>query len=56
MQAPLNSEWTEPPVLDSCNGHFGVTPDSNGQVVYHYHVTDGAPFTVGCFGPASPWR
>jgi len=38
--------------LDACNGHFGVTPDSNGEVVYHYHVTDAAPFTVGCLGPA----
>jgi hypothetical protein len=39
------------PVLDACNGHWGVTPDSNGKVVYHYHFTDTAPNTLGCYGP-----
>ena len=37
--------------LDACGGHFGATPDSGCQVVYHYHVQDRAPFTFGCFGP-----
>ena len=37
--------------LDACSGRYGVTPDSNGEVVYYYMVTDAAPFTVGCFGP-----
>jgi hypothetical protein len=40
------------PLLDACNGHFGPTPDSSGASVYHYHVTDAAPYTVGCFGPS----
>jgi hypothetical protein len=40
------------PSLDACGGHFGVTPDSNGKEVYHYHVQVKAPFTIGCFGPA----
>jgi len=40
------------PALDACNGHFGVTPDSSGASVYHYHTTDLPPFTVGCYGPA----
>eukprot|EP00935_MAST-01C_sp_MAST-1C-sp1_P000042 g42.t1 len=39
------------PLLDACGGSFGVTPDSNGEEVYHYHVQDSAPFTIGCFGP-----
>eukprot|EP00035_Acanthoeca_spectabilis_P007245 m.134300 g.134300 ORF g.134300 m.134300 type:complete len:1419 (+) comp13861_c0_seq2:60-4316(+) len=39
------------PALDACNGHFGYTPDSPNSIVYHYHVTLSAPFTVGCFGP-----
>jgi len=39
------------PKLDACGGHFGITPDSDGQVVYHYHVQDKAPFLFGCFGP-----
>jgi hypothetical protein len=30
-----------------------VTPDSNGASVYHYHVQDRPPFTIGCFGPAA---
>jgi len=40
------------PALDACNGHFGVTPDSNGQVIYHHHVAGLPPFVIGCFGPA----
>ena len=40
------------PKLDSCGGHFGVTPDSNGKKVYHYHVQTSPPFTIGCYGPA----
>jgi len=39
------------PQLDACGGHFGVTPDSNGASVYHYHVQNRVPFTIGCFGP-----
>lgn len=40
------------PALDACSAHFGVTPDSNGQVIYHHHVSGLAPFMVGCYGPA----
>jgi len=40
------------PYLDACGAHFGPTPDSNDHV-YHYHVQDKAPFTVGCHGPSS---
>jgi hypothetical protein len=40
------------PALDACNGHFGVTPESNGAVVYHHHVAGLPPFVIGCFGPA----
>jgi hypothetical protein len=39
------------PLLDACGGHFGRTPESPDADVYHYHVQDTAPFTVGCFGP-----
>jgi len=39
------------PHLDACGGHFGVTPDSAGKSVYHYHVQENAPFTFGCYGP-----
>jgi hypothetical protein len=39
------------PVLDACGGEFGVTPDSGGEVVYHYHVQLDPPFAVGCIGP-----
>jgi hypothetical protein len=41
------------PLLDACGGHFGPTPDSNGELVYHYHVQDKAPYTVGCHGPSA---
>ena len=39
------------PSLDACGGHFGVTPDSGGSVVYHYHIQSLPPFTIGCYGP-----
>eukprot|EP00039_Didymoeca_costata_P022706 m.347212 g.347212 ORF g.347212 m.347212 type:complete len:326 (+) comp31794_c0_seq1:89-1066(+) len=39
------------PLLDACGGHYGVTPESNGEIVYHYHVQDKPPFTFGCYGP-----
>ncbi len=41
------------PSLDACGGHFGVTPDSGGAVVYHHHVQTAPPFTVGCYGPSA---
>ena len=41
------------PALDACGGHLGVTPESSEAVVYHYHVQDGPPFTIGCYGPAA---
>ncbi|CAE8588430.1 unnamed protein product [Polarella glacialis] len=40
------------PLLDACGGHFGTNPDS-ATVVYHYHVQEKAPFTLGCFGPVT---
>lgn len=40
------------PYLDACGGHIGTTPDSTTPV-YHYHVQDKAPFTIGCYGPTS---
>jgi len=51
---PLYGKWEATnvlPELDACGGHFGVTPDSNGESIYHYHVQDSPPFTIGCFGP-----
>jgi hypothetical protein len=41
------------PLLDACGAHFGATPDSGGATVYHYHVQDKAPFSVGCLGPTA---
>ena len=39
------------PLLDACGAHIGPTPESSTPV-YHYHVQDQAPFTVGCHGPS----
>ena len=55
---PIYGKWEDYegsvlPQLDACGGHFGTTPDSQGEVVYHYHVQPRAPFTIGCFGPAT---
>lgn len=51
------------PTLDACGGHVGNTPaytfqDSNGATItipaqtnkYHYHIVNGGPSTIGCFG------
>ena len=40
----------EPDDLDACGGRVGVTPDSGGEPVYYYTLTDAPPFTMGCFG------
>lgn len=36
--------------LDACHGHSGVV-EWNGELVemYHYHLTDEYPYSVGCF-------
>ena len=55
LGAPLYGKYTwngDLPVLDACGGMFGPTPDSYGEPIYHYHTTDDAPFSVGCFGPS----
>ena len=39
------------PMLDACGGHWGPTPESQGEMIYHYHVQDQAPFIIGCYGP-----
>jgi hypothetical protein len=55
-QASIYGKWESTniiPVLDACSAHFGVTPDSSGKFVYHHHVQDKSPFTVGCYGPSA---
>ena len=39
------------PILDACNGQWGKTPDSPDKDIYHYHITEHPPFTIGCYGP-----
>jgi len=57
-QTPIYGKWEDYsmlsiPALDACNGHFGVTPDSSGNDIYHHHVAGLPPFTVGCYGPGT---
>lgn len=36
--------------LDACHGHVGpVQWDGRVQVVYHYHMNDEYPYSIGCF-------
>lgn len=37
--------------LDECHGHVGPAPQPDGstRTVYHYHVNDEFPYTLGCF-------
>eukprot|EP01065_Artemidia_motanka_P046857 TRINITY_DN7193_c0_g3_i1.p1 TRINITY_DN7193_c0_g3~~TRINITY_DN7193_c0_g3_i1.p1 ORF type:complete len:240 (+),score=69.48 TRINITY_DN7193_c0_g3_i1:485-1204(+) len=51
---------TRPSNLDLCNGHTAGTPATSSSgittpsaVVYHYHVSALAPYTLGCYGPVS---
>jgi len=44
---------SEPDDLDYCGGRHGVTPDSNGEVVYYYPITSAPPFSLGCYGPVT---
>jgi hypothetical protein len=39
------------PATDGCNGHFGPVPGRSG-LVYHYHSSVTAPYTVACYGPS----
>ena len=41
----------EPTDLDWCGGRTGISPESNGKVVYYYVVSNRAPFALACFGP-----
>ena len=48
----------ERPALDACNGHYGTVPANEtlgieSTCVYHYHLTDGVPYTLGCYGPVN---
>jgi len=56
-KTPIYGKWEDYeqlmlPALDACGAHFGYTPESPTVEVYHHHVQDLAPFTVGCFGPS----
>ena len=33
-------DGTYPDDLDESGGHFGVTPHSDGEEVYHYHIVN----------------
>jgi hypothetical protein len=37
--------------LDECHGHFGPVPTDDGGTVevYHYHLNEEFPYTLGCF-------
>lgn len=37
------------PELDVCGAHIGVTPDSNGEPIVHYHYQGNPPFFGGCY-------
>lgn len=39
------------PIVDECGGHFGPVDDS-GEVVYHYHSRQFAPYHLACQGPS----
>ena len=36
---------------DACGGRFGITPDSDGEIVYYYPIKSTPPFTMSCYGP-----
>lgn len=50
-----------PTDLDACNGHWGPVPARTidgvtypaADWVYHYHTSEDAPYTLGCYGPVT---
>lgn len=55
-RTPIYGRWESSdvlPQLDACGAHFGPTAESEGVDVYHHHVQETAPFTVGCYGPTA---
>ena len=58
MYGKYESGTSAPTDLDACNGHTGPVPDDaeyslTAGTVYHYHMTDAFPHTLGCYGPVA---
>jgi hypothetical protein len=42
--------------LESCNGRYGITPESPSTAIYHYGMTDSYPFIPRCvYGAPASW-
>jgi hypothetical protein len=48
MYGPQDEDGEAPGDLDGCSGHTGATPEFLDGI-YHYHVTETAPYIVTCF-------
>ncbi|MCZ6763678.1 MAG: YHYH protein [Alphaproteobacteria bacterium] len=42
-----NGAFATNAALDACHGHIGSVPDA--AEIYHYHLTEEFPYTLGCF-------
>ena len=47
VYGPRDVDGASPIGLDECSGHVGPTPEFP-QGTYHYHLTEQAPYGVGC--------
>jgi len=48
VYGPQGDDGDAPTDLDECSGHFGPTPEFP-RGVYHYHLTDTAPYAPTCY-------
>ncbi|MDP2313576.1 MAG: YHYH protein [Pseudomonadota bacterium] len=48
VYGPWGDGGSPPTDLDACSGHTGVTPEF-ADAVYHYHLTETAPYSIPCY-------
>lgn len=44
-----DTDGTTPSDLDACNGHTKAVSHSSLGTIYHYHITSGDPYFIGCY-------
>jgi hypothetical protein len=48
VYGPWGDGGVAPTDLDACSGHTGTTPEFT-EAVYHYHLTETAPYSIPCY-------
>ncbi|MDD2769294.1 MAG: YHYH protein [Methylococcus sp.] len=53
IYGPQDKNGEKPAQLDECNGHTEPTDDFP-QGIYHYHLTEGSPYSIRCLAGDAP--